>query len=99
MGVRITPQQNEKLAITPLNVIINGKEVHLASNTTISDYVTADYVLSQSEEMACTSSTVHSTVKELNGATCTNNAFHTVLVKPSYTAHHTVIILNCVTCS
>jgi hypothetical protein len=54
MGVRITHAQNEKLAKTPLESIINGREVYLASNTSVSDYVAADYVLSQSEEMGCT---------------------------------------------
>jgi len=34
--------------------VINSKEVHLATNMTVSDYVAADYVLSQSEEMGCT---------------------------------------------
>ena len=54
MGVRITHAQNKKLAKTPLESIINGREVYLASNTCVSDYVAADYVLSQSEEMGCT---------------------------------------------
>ena len=54
MGVHITHAQNEKLAKTPLESIINGREVYLASNTSVSDYVAADYVLSQSEEIGCT---------------------------------------------
>ena len=46
MGVRITPKQNDRLTLTPLQEVINGTQVQLAVNTTVYDYVCADYVLS-----------------------------------------------------
>ena len=54
MGVRITPEQNDRLTVTPLQEVINGTQVQLAANMTVYDYVCADYVLLQSEEMGCT---------------------------------------------
>ena len=59
MGVRITPKQNDRLTVTPLQEVINGTQVQLAANTTVYDYVCADYVLSQSEEMGCTTVDYH----------------------------------------
>jgi len=34
MGVRITPKQNDRLTVTPLQEVINGTQVQLAANTT-----------------------------------------------------------------
>lgn len=59
MGVRITSKQNDRLTVTPLQEVVNGTQVQLAANTTVYDYVCADYVLSQSEKMGCTTVDYH----------------------------------------
>ena len=59
MGVRITSKQNDRLTVTPLQEVVNGTQVQLAANKTVYDYVCADYVLSQSGKMGCTTVDYH----------------------------------------